>query len=116
MRTLSDLCDADGRLRVFPRVPGLPRDAEAQGRRMLRVLLVRLRAVSTDPDERGVLCAGTARVSFLMLRSTAAQDQSSPPPPPSHDPASLTPKSLPPMSGFWDRSSSGGEDHWSAVA
>src|SRR5688500_6498514 len=38
---------ADGRLRLLPRMPVLPHDASSAGRPLLRVLLVRQRAVPT---------------------------------------------------------------------
>jgi hypothetical protein len=92
--------DADRRLHLLLRMHGLPHSAATKGRGLLRVLLVRVGEVPADPESRRVLrdlgelmpanrCDGVRR----------SHDQSSPPPPPiSHEPASLTPKSLPPMS------------------
>ncbi len=98
--TVGNRDDADRRVHLLLRMPGLPHVAAIESRGLLRVLLVRVGEVPADPESDGMLRdLGELMPAIRRDGVRRFHDQSSPPPPPiSHEPASLTPKSLPPMS------------------
>jgi hypothetical protein len=80
---------AHGRLPVLLRMPGLPHAAAAKAGRLLRVLLVRLGALSTNPATAKLLPIATRRYRALprapgegatQRQPTRRQSRLSPPP------------------------------------